>query len=359
VIYGEFVTLPQFKRKQGQLRAALKAAVARLAPYFPNRAARASAAAYLQSLLSSVERKNSWQLAEAVGLANPYPFQHLLGRAHWDAELVRDAHCQEVLAGLGQNDAVLAIDETGFIKQGKKSAGVARQYCGASGKIDNCQVGVFLSWQTAQGHALLDRALYLPQEWTAAPERCAKAGIPEDVTFATKPELARRLVERALEAGARPAWVVADSVYGADGKLRFFLEEREQPYVMAVTSAQSVWTGLTQRRVKSLAALAPADAWQRLKVGAGTKGPRLFDWAAVAINHPYEPRSWQRWVLLRRSCSDPEDIAFYLAFGPAGTPVSELAGAAGRRWAVEEAFAQGKGEVGLDHVNDHAKLTHL
>jgi SRSO17 transposase len=294
VIYGEFVTLPQFKRKQGQLRAALKAAVARLAPYFPNRAARASAAAYLQSLLSSVERKNSWQLAEAVGLANPYPFQHLLGRAHWDAELVRDAHCQEVLAGLGQNDAVLAIDETGFIKQGKKSAGVARQYCGASGKIDNCQVGVFLSWQTAKGHALIDRALYLPQEWTQEPERCAQAGIPEDVTFATKPELARRMVERALEAGARPAWVVADSVYGADGKLRFFLEEREQPYVMAVTSAQSVWTGLTQRRVKSLVALAPADAWQRLKVGAGTKGPRLFDWAAVAINHPYEPRSWQR-----------------------------------------------------------------
>jgi len=177
----------------------------------------------------------------------------------------------------------------------------------------------------------LDRALYLPREWTDDPERCRAAGIPEEVTFATKPELARRLVERALEAGARPAWVVADSVYGADSKLRFFLEERQQPYVMAVTSAQSVWTGLTQRRVKSLVALAPADAWQRLKVGAGTKGPRLFDWAAVAINHPYEPRSWQRWVLLRRSCSEPEDITFYLAFGPAGTALPALARAAGRR----------------------------
>jgi SRSO17 transposase len=258
--YG-FVTTPQFARKQGQLRAALNAAVARLAPHFPNRAARATAAAYLQSLLSQVERKNSWQLAEAIGLANPYPFQHLLGRAHWEAEAVGEEHRQNVLAGLGQNDAVLAIDETGFIKKGNKSVGVARQYCGASGKLDNCQVGVFLSWQTAKGHALLERALYLPQEWIDDPPRCRAAGIPEDVTFATKPELARRMVERALEVGARPAWVVADSVYGTDSKLRFFLEACQQPYVMAVTSAQSVWTGLTQRRVKSLVALAPANAW--------------------------------------------------------------------------------------------------
>jgi SRSO17 transposase len=163
------VTLSQLERKQGQLRAALEAAAARLAPHFPNPAARATATAYLQSLLSTVERKNSWQLAEAVGLANPYPFQHLLGRAQWDAEAVRDAHRQDVLAGLGQEDAVLAIDETGVIKKGDKSAGVARQYCGASGKIENCQVGVFLSWQTAKGHALIDRVLYLPQEWTDDP----------------------------------------------------------------------------------------------------------------------------------------------------------------------------------------------
>jgi SRSO17 transposase len=342
------VTLPQFERKQGQLRAALEAAAARLAPHFPNPAARATATAYLQSLLSTVERKNSWQLAEAAGLANPYPFQHLLGRAHWDAEAVRDAHRQEVLAGLGQDDAVLAIDESGFPKKGDKSAGVARQYCGASGKLDNCQVGVFLSWQTAKGHALIDRALYLPQEWTDDPARCRAAGIPEEVTFATKPELARRLVERALDAGARPAWVVADSVYGADSKLRFFLEGRNQPYVLAVASHQCVWVELTQQRVKTLAAQVPADAWQRLQVGAGTKGPRRFEWAAVSIKHPYEPRQWQRWVLLRRSCSDPEDLAFYLAFGPAGTPLEALARAAGRRWAIEEAFAQGKGEVGLD-----------
>jgi SRSO17 transposase len=342
------VTLPQFQRKQGQLRAALKAAVARLAPHFPNPAARATAAAYLQSLLSTVERKNSWQLAEAAGLANPYPFQHLLGRAHWDAEAVRDAHRQHVLDGLGQEDAVLAIDESGSLKKGDKSAGVARQYCGASGKIDNCQVGVFLSWQTAKGHALIDRVLYLPQEWTDDPARCRAAGIPEEVTFATKPELARRLVERALDAGAKPAWVVADAVYGADSKLRFFLEERDQPYVMGVASNQSVWMGLTQYRVKTLAAQVPAEAWRPLTVGAGAKGPRRFEWAAVPINHPYDPRRWQRWVLFRRACNDPEDLAFYLAFGPTGTRLEALARVAGRRWAIEAAFAQGKGEVGPD-----------
>jgi SRSO17 transposase len=342
------VTIWQFERKQAQLRAALEAATARLAPHFPNPAAAATAAAYLQSLLSQVARKNSWQLAEAAGRDNPYGFQHLLGRAQWDAEAVRDAQRQGVLEGLGQEDAVLAIDESGVVKQGTKSAGVARQYCGASGKIDNCQVGVFLSWQTAKGHALIDRALYLPREWTEDPARCRAAGIPGGVSFATKPELARRMVEQALEAGARPAWVVADAVYGADSKLRFFLEARDQPYVVAVSSQQSVWGAFGEQRVKTLAAQLPAEAWQRLKVGAGTKEPRLFEWAAVPINHPYDPRRWQRWLLLRRSCKDPEELAFYLAFGPAGTPLEVLARAAGRRWAVEEAFAQGKGEVGLD-----------
>jgi SRSO17 transposase len=276
------------------------------------------------------------------------PFSTCSGARSGRLKAVRDEHRQAVLAGLGQEDAVAAIDETGVIKKGTKSAGVARQYCGASGKLDNCQVGVFLSWQTAKGHALIDRALYLPQEWTDEPERCRAAGIPEDVTFATKPELARRLVERALDAGAKPAWVVADSVYGADSKLRFFLEAREQPYVLAVTSNQSVWVELTQHRVKTLAAQVPAEAWVRLTVGAGAKGPRRFEWAAVPINHPYEPRRWQRWLLVRRSCSDPQELAFYLAFGPAGTSLEALARVAGRRWAIEEAFAQGKGEVGLD-----------
>jgi SRSO17 transposase len=337
----------QFEKKARQLRAALEETTARMGRHFANPSARESAAAYLQSLLSAVERKNSWQLAEAAGLETPYRFQHLLGRGSWDADALRDEQLGVVLAGLGEEDAVLAIDETGFVKQGKKSVGVKRQYCGASGKIDNCQVGVFLSWQTTRGHALIDRALYLPEEWAEDAERRRAAGVPEAVEFATKPALARRLVERVLAAGARPAWVVADAVYGADYKLRVTLEEAEQPYVMAVTGQQCVWRGFGQQRVKSLKTQAPADAWVELSVAAGAKGPRVFDWAALTINHPHG-KGWQRFLLLRRSRSKTEEITAYLVFGPANTSLEEMARVAGRRWAIEESFAQSKSEVGLD-----------
>ena len=338
----------QFEKKERQLRAALAETTGRLEGHFANASATESAAAYLRSLLSGVERKNSWQLAEVAGLENPYRFQHLLGRGSWDADALRDEQLGEVLAGLGREDAVLAIDETGFIKQGKKSVGVKRQYTGTSGKIDNCQIGVFLSWQTAKGHALIDRALYLPEEWAQDQERRRAAGVPAEVAFAPKPTLARRMVVRALAAGARPKWMVADSVYGADGKLRQALEEARQPYVMAVTGQQSVWLGLGQKRVKTLKKEVPPEAWKRISVGAGTKGPRVFDWAALPLNHPFDPKEWQRSVLLRRSCSDPAEITAYLVFAPAGTTLEELARIAGRRWAIEESFAIAKSEVGLD-----------
>ena len=337
----------QFEKKARQLRSALEEASARLGKHFANPAARQTAAAYLQSLLSSVERKNSWQLAEAAGLGTPYRFQHLLGRGAWEADALRDEQFGVVLTGLGTEDAVLAIDETGFVKQGKKSVGVARQYCGASGKIDNCQVGVFLSWQTAKGHALIDRALYLPKEWAEDQERRQAAGVPEEVEFATKPALARRLVEHALAAGARPAWVVADAVYGGDYKLRAALEEAGQPYVLAVTGQQCVWMGFGERRVKAVKAQVPAEAWAEISVGGGAKGPRVFDWAALRINHPHG-KAWQRFLLLRRSRSDTKEITAYLAFGRAETPLEDLARVAGRRWAIEESFAQSKSEVGLD-----------
>ena len=343
------MTAKQLAGKQKALRAALQEAAARVGRHLANEAGRASATAYLEALLGGATRKNGWQLAEAAGLATPYRFQHLLGRAVWEADAVRDAHRGHVLGALGQGEAVLAIDETGFVKQGKKSVGVTRQYCGASGKIDNCQVGVFLCWQTAKGHALIDRALYLPKAWASDRERRRAAGVPESVTFAPKPELARALLARVLDAGARPAWVVADAVYGSDGKLRFFLEEHEQPYVMAVTGAQTISVALTQYRVKALVRQAPADAWVRIEVGAGTKGPRRFDWAALPVNHPYDPRRWQRWLLVRRSLGKPTEITCYLAFARAGVGLAELARAAGRRWAIEESFAQAKGEVGLAH----------
>jgi SRSO17 transposase len=337
----------QFEKKERQLRAALEGTVKRLGRHFANAAAGESAAAYVRSLLSSAERKNSWQLAEAAGFETPYRFQHLLGRGAWDADALRDEQLGEVLAGLGEEDAVLAIDETGFIKQGKKSVGVKRQYCGASGKIDNCQIGVFLSWQTAKGHALIDRALYLPEEWAEDAARRRAAGVPEEVDFATKPVLARRLVERVLAAGMKPAWVVADAVYGADYKLRAALEEARQPHVLAVTGQQCVWMGFGQQRVKTVKTQAPADAWAEISVGAGTKGPRVFDWAALTINHPHG-KAWQRFLLLRRSRSQPEEITAYLVFDAADTTLEEMARIAGRRWAIEESFAQSKSEVGLD-----------
>jgi SRSO17 transposase len=338
----------QFEKKEQRLRVALEETTRRLGRHFANPAARQSAAAYLQSLLSSAERKNSWQLAEVAGLDSPYRFQHLLGRGAWNADALRDEHLGEVLAGLGEEDAVLAIDETGFIKQGKKSVGVARQYCGASGKIDNCQVGVFLSWQTSKGHALIDRALYLPEAWAEDPQRRRVAGVPEEVAFAPKPTLACRMVERVLAAGARPSWVVADAVYGADSKLRFALEQAEQPYVLAVSGQQCVWVGFGQRRVKAVKALVATEAWAEISVGAGTKGARLFDWAALKVNHPYNPKMWQRSLLLRRSRSNEQEITAYLVFGPANTALEEMARVAGRRWAIEESFAQSKSEVGLD-----------
>ena len=337
----------QFEKKDRQLRDALEETSRRLGQHFANPAARQSAAAYLQSLLSGVERKNSWQLAEAAGFATPYRFQHLLGRGAWDADALRDEQLGVVLAGLGQEDAVLAIDETGFIKQGKKSVGVKRQYTGTSGKIDNCQIGVFLSWQTARGHALIERALYLPEEWAQDPERRRAAGVPEEEEFATKPALARGMVQRVLAAGARPAWVVADAVYGADYKLRSTLEEAGQPYVLAVTGQQCVGMGFGQRRVKAVKTRVPADAWVELRVAAGTKGPRGFDWAALAINHPHG-KEWQRFLLLRRSRAQAEEITAYLVFGSADTTLEEMARVAGRRGAIEESFAQSKSEVGLD-----------
>lgn len=343
------MTAKQLASKQKALRSAVKEAAGRVGKHLANEAARASAAAYLEALLGGATRKNGWQLAEAAGLATPYRFQHLLGRAVWEADALRDDHLQHVLGALGQREAVLAIEETGFVKQGKKSVGVARQYCGASGKIDHCQVGVFLSWQTAKGHALLDRALYLPKEWAQDKERRRAAGIPENIAFAATPELARALAERALSAGARPAWVVADAVYGSDSKLRFFLEERGQPYVLAVTGAQTISVALRQHRVKSLVGQAPADAWARINVGAGAKGARVFDWAARPINHPYDPRRWRRWLLARRSVGKPTEITCYLAFAPVHATLGDLARAAGRRWAIAESFAQAKGEVGLAH----------
>jgi SRSO17 transposase len=320
----------------------------RLAPYFERAEPRRHAMAYLCGLLSPAERKNSWQVAEASGDATPYGLQHLLGRAVWDPEAVRDELRTYVIEHLGETKAVLVIDETGFLKKGRHSAGVARQYSGTAGRIENCQIGVFLAYASRHGHALLDRELYVPKEWTDDPGRCQQAGIPKDRRFATKPALAAQMLARSLAAGVPAAWVTGDSVYGDDRRLRMALEARPQGYVLAVSGKEYVWVDWHQRQVKTVLAALPEDGWSRRSAGDGAKGPRWYDWRWLSLAEPLEP-GWCRWLLVRRSVSDPTELAAYVVYAPQDTTLEEVVRVAGMRWTVEICFEAAKGEVGLDH----------
>jgi SRSO17 transposase len=309
--------------------------------------ARRRAGAYLRGLLSPVERKNGWQLAEVNGDDTPYGVQHLLGRAVWDAEAVRDDLRGYVLEHLGTPDGVVVIDETGFLKKGRHSAGVARQYSGTAGRVENCQIGVFLAYASARGHVLLDRDLYLPQVWTQDQARCTRAGIPSDRPFATKPELARHMLERAFAAGVPAAWVTGDSVYGDNRRLRRWLEAQERAYVLAVSGKEYVGVGCQQQQVQPLVATLPADGWARHSAGAGAKGPRWYDWCWLPLAAPLQPH-WRRWLLVRRSVSDPTALTAFVVFAPQATTLVEAVQTAGTRWAIEISFEAAKGEVGLD-----------
>ncbi len=328
----------------------LEAVHARVAPRFARAEPRRRALAYLRGLLSPVERKNGWQLAEQAGEATPDGMQHLLARADWDADQVRDDLRAYGVEHLGDARAVLVVDETGFLKKGTKSVGVQRQYSGTAGRIENCQIGVFLAYASAKGRTFLDRELYLPKEWAADAERRQEAAVPETVPFRTKPQLARAMLERALDAGVPAAWVTGDEVYGGDRRLRLWLEERQMPHVLAVKSTEPLWARTTWRQVaaKSLAAAIPDEDWERLSAGDGAKGPRVYDWARVPLRSLPAP-GWDYWLLVRRALTDSTDLAYYVCFCPTGTPLAELVQVAGTRWAIEESFESAKGEVGLDH----------
>ena len=302
---------------------------------------------YIRGLLGDAGRKNGWQLAEHLGEATPDGVRHLLARADWDADAVRDDLAGYVAEHLGDPAGVLVVDETGFLKKGAKSCGVARQYSGTSGRVENCQVGVFLGYATARGRALLDRALYLPKEWADDRPRCRAAGVPDAAGFATKLELARRMVERAAAAGVPARWAAADAVYGSAYAFRAALERRGLGYVLGVRTGQAVCVGWRQREVRSLLPEVPAAGWHRLSCGGGSKGPRVYDWAVCPVNCP-DPRRYARWLLIRRGAADPSEVAYFLCGGPPGTPRGELARVAGARWAVEECFGLAKGECGLD-----------
>ncbi len=269
-----------------------------------------------------------------------------MGRAEWDPDQVRDDLRQYVVGALGDPEAVLVLDETGFLKKGTRSAGVARQYTGTAGRIENAQVGVFLTYASQHGAAFIDRALYLPKEWTDDPKRCRTAGVPEGTAFATKPGLARAMLERAFAAGVPAAWVTGDEVYGGDGSLRRWLESERRAYVLAVRANQYVWVGFRESTVAALTQTLPKRAWHKITIAAGCKGPRRYSWAWVVINSDLGP-AWRRWLLVRRSLDDPEDLAYYIAAGPRRTTLTRLAKTAGARWSIEGAFESGKQEAGL------------
>jgi len=316
----------------------------RIGPLFARSDARERAMSYLAGLLSPAERKNSWQLAEQSGDPNPYGFQHLLGRADWDPDALRDRLRSYVSDYLAESDAVGVIDETGFLKKGRQSAGLARQYSGTAGKIENCQIGVFLAYASVNGHTLIDRELYVPKEWTDDRNRCQSAGIPDEREFATKPALARLMLQRAREAGLHLAYVSGDSVYGDDPQLRIWLEERKQAYVLARSCNECVWSGTQQRTIAAVLPELPEQDWLQLSAGAGSKGERVYEWQEVVL-HPPTDRGWRRSLLFRRSLSDPSDVAAYTLFAPAHTTLRSHVQLAGKRWTVEESIQVGKGSV--------------
>lgn len=306
---------------------------------------RRRARAFVLGLLAGLPRKNCWTIAEHAGDRSPGGMQHLLARAKWDADGVRDDVRGYVTEHLGDPDAVLVVDETGDVKKGAATAGVQRQYTGTAGRIENAQVAVYLGYAAPRGHALIDRDLYLPRSWTGDPARCEAAGIPADVGFATKPQLARRMIERAVTASVPFAWVAGDEVYGNNGPLRTWLEDQHIAYVLAVACDHRVPAGAGRTvRADELAARLPKRAWQQLSAGDGAKGRRYYDWAWVTIS---DPGSGCRWLLIRRNRRTGE-LAFYRCYCPHRVPLATLVKIAGLRWTIEENFQAGKGLTGLD-----------
>jgi SRSO17 transposase len=322
----------------------------RIAGAFARAEPRARVLAYLRGLLGQLERKNGWTLAEAAGEVSPDGMQRLLRTADWNADTVRDQLRSYVVERLGPG-GVLIVDETGFIKKGARSAGVARQYTGTTGKIDNCQIGVFCAYATPAGRALIDRELYLPKAWTDDRDRARAAGIGDEVGFATKPELAHRMLTRALDAGVPAGWLTADEIYGQDKRLRVWCEQHGLPYVLATRSNDTVATeDWRQRRVRALIAELPKSAWARRSAGAGAHGQRIYDWARIELLAGLDS-SWSRWVLARRTIPiDPGEepaLAYYVCAGPTDTSLEQLVAVAGGRWRIEECFQAAKNEAGL------------
>ncbi len=306
----------------------------------------------MKGLLGPVSRKNGWQLAEQAGETSPDGMQRLLRDAHWDREAVCAELRSYLLQQFGRTGGVLVMDETPFRKKGRHSVGVKRQYCATTGQVETCQVGVFLYYTTAAGGAFIDRELYLAEDWSDDRRRCQDAGVPDDVLFQTKPELARVMLRRARDAGLRPEWTVGDAVYGSAPALRADLEAWRWAYVLGIRSTERVRPatdgGLITRSAGDLAAALPAHVWRRLRAGEGSKGPRLYDWALVPLVH-LTATTGSHALLVRRSLDNPTDLALFLVFTPRAATLAEIVRAAGQRWQIETGFEAAKQEVGLGH----------
>jgi SRSO17 transposase len=334
----------------GRCSEALQELHGRIAGRFARSEARERAKRYLLGLLGRIERKNGWQMAEAMGEPDPQGVQRLLNATKWDAEAVCDDLKRYVVEYLGDKvSGVLIVDETGFLKKGQKSVGVARQYTGSAGDTVNCQVGVFLAYSSEKGAAFVDRTLYLPKGWAKDQERRAEAGVPEEVGFADKLGLAKRMLKRAFATGVPSRWVVADSFYGRSHGFRSWLERRGRPYAVMVPKTNAVRCRGRRKKIEQLALLVPEEAWAMIAAREEDSGERrLWEWACLELST--DPgKGMRRWLLIRRSPEDPEDMAFYQAYGPKETPAHELVKVCQKRWQVEDCFAEAKGEVGLDH----------
>jgi SRSO17 transposase len=330
----------------------------RIRPLFQQERMAASAGLFLDALLGLERRKTGWMRAEAAGDPGPWRQQALLGRATWDADAMRDVVRDYAVETLSEPDAVLVVDETGFLKQGRASCGVGRQDTGSAGKITNCQIGVFAAYVSGKGHAFIDRALYWPKAWTDDPVRRAAAHVASATTFATKPQLARAMIARAIAAGVPFAWVAADSIYGV-GEIEMALRRAGKGYVLGVSGAHhfTSWVGKPEvaGTAEAIAEDLDPSAWQRLSAGIGSKGERLYTWAYCELADldaaDYDESHsglWTRGLLIRRSLTDGE-LAFFSTWCPAGTPISTLVAVEGRRWAIEDAFETAKTELGLAH----------
>ena len=331
---------------------------ARIRPLFSQDRVAGSAGQFLDGLLGNEPRKTGWMRAEATGDPGPWRQQAILGRGHWNADGLRDVVRDYALETLADGGAVLVIDETGFLKQGKASCGVARQYTGSAGKITNCQIGVFASYVSRRGHAFIDRGLYLPKEWTGEAKRMKAAHVPDDVRFATKPQIAQAMIAHAIAAKVPFSFVAADSVYGT-GEIETILRKAGKGYVLGVASNHLFNSWGKGRFVRGSAAkiaeALPKSAWQRLSSGEGTKGPRLHDWAYIELADldvgEYNSAlngEWTRGLLIRRNIADGE-LAFFSTWCPKATPLKKLVAVEGHRWAIEDSFEAAKNELGLDH----------